>query len=193
MANIVEQLLTEAKALLTGHFLLTSGLHSDKYMQCAKLMVNPKNTEVVAKEIAKGFESEEVAIVVAPAMGGILIGYEVARAMGIKSMFTERVNGVMELRRGFEIPVGTKVIIVEDVVTTGKSTLEVKTLLEGMGAVVVGVGAIIDRTGGKVDLGVKLVATYAPEIRTYEANECPLCQAGELALVKPGSRVQVPQ
>ena len=184
----VEALLTNAQALLTGHFLLTSGLHSNKYMQCAKVMVNPKDTEIIGRFIADGFEADNIDIVVAPAMGGILIGYEVARALGVSSMFTERVEGKMELRRGFEIPHGARVIIIEDVVTTGKSTNEVKVLLESLGANVVGVGSIIDRSGG-VDFGVKFVSTYAPEIETYTKETCPICAAGDLPLIKPGSRV----
>ena len=187
-AEKIEGLLTEAQALLTGHFLLTSGLHSNKYMQCAKVMVNPKNTETIAKVIAQGFEVDQIDLVVAPAMGGILIGYEVARALGVGSMFTERVDGKMALRRGFEIPQGARVIIIEDVVTTGKSTNEVKVLLESLGANVVGVGSIIDRSGG-VDFGVKFVSTYAPVIETYTKEDCPLCAEGNIELVKPGSRI----
>jgi len=186
----VEDILTKSQALLTGHFLLTSGRHADQYMQCAKVQQYPSELETIAKVIAAGFAGDKIDIVVSPAMGGIVIGYELARQLGAKSIFTERVDGKMELRRGFEIPKGANVIICEDVTTTGQSTREVIEVAKACGANIVGVGVMVDRTGGKLDLGVKFVSAYSRDIASYTAEECPLCKEG-LPLEKPGSRAIV--
>ncbi|MCL2404179.1 MAG: orotate phosphoribosyltransferase [Defluviitaleaceae bacterium] len=183
----VEKILTETGALLNGHFKLTSGRHGAQYMQCAKVLQYPEHTAYIAQVMADGFKGEEVDIVLAPAIGGIVIGYELARALGAKSMFTEREDGKMTLRRGFEIPKGARVIIAEDVVTTGGSTREVMAIAKEHGADIVGVCIMVDRTGGQLDLGVKLVSAYSKAIASYEPDECPLCKEG-LPIVKPGSR-----
>ena len=183
-----KSILEKSEALLTGHFLYTSGKHGGEYMQCAKVLQNPSDTAELAKVIVAGFKGEKIDIVLAPAMGGIIIGYEVARTLDVTSMFAERENGVMTLRRGFAIPKGAKVLVVEDVITTGNSALEVVKIVQEQGGDVVGVGCIVDRTGGEVNLGVKLVAAYSNKMVAYEPEDCPLCKDG-LDLVKPGSRV----
>ena len=183
-----EEILVACGALLTGHFLLTSGRHAGQYMQCAKVQQYPDRLEWMAKSIAEGFDGESVDFVVAPAIGGIVIGYELARQLGARSVFTERVDGKVELRRGFEIPKGARVIVAEDVITTGLSTKEVIDLATECGAQVVGVGVMVDRTGGNLSLGVKVVSAYSKEIASYPADACPLCQAGGPPPVKPGSR-----
>jgi len=182
-----QEILESTKALLTGHFLLTSGRHTNQYMQCAKVLQQPYYTEQLAKVIAKGFENEKVDIVISPAVGGIVIGYELARQFGAISVFAERENGLMTLRRGFSIPKGSKVVVAEDVITTGSSSLEVLEIAKQSGAHVLGIGVIVDRTGGKADLGVKLVSAYSKEIVSYEKDNCPYCKEG-MPLVKPGSR-----
>ena len=183
----VEQILTETGALLTGHFKLTSGRHGAQYMQCAKVMQYPQHTAYIAQVIADGFKGEEIDIVLAPAVGGIIMGYELARALGAKSIFAEREDGKMTLRRGFEIPKGAKVLIAEDVVTTGGSTREVMAIAEEHGANIVGTCSMVDRTGGALDLGVKFVAAYSKAMISYDPEECPLCKEGQ-PIVKPGSR-----
>jgi len=183
----VEQILKETGALLTGHFQLTSGRHGQQYMQCAKVMQYPEHTAYIAEVIAQGFANDKVDIVLAPAIGGIVLGYELARALKAKSLFVERENGVMTLRRGFEIPKGAKVVVAEDVVTTGGTTVEVIEIAKAQGADVVGVGIMVDRSGGQLDLGTKLVAAYSRAIVSYAPDDCPLCKEG-LPAVKPGSR-----
>lgn len=181
------QLLTDAGVLQTGHFRLTSGRHSDRYMQCARVFENPAYAEAICREIAKGFEGERVELVVGPALGGIIISYEVARQLKVRNIFAERENGAMTLRRGFVIEPGTRVLVVEDTVTTGGSVREVIDLVRAKGGVVVGVGAVVDRSGGKVDFGVPLRAAVSMEVVSYEEADCPLCRQG-LPVVKPGSR-----
>lgn len=175
----------ETGVMLEGHFLLTSGRHSDKYMQCAKLFVNPEISEKFAKQLADKFEN--VDIVAGPAVGGIILAYEVARQLGVKNVFFERQEGKMTLRRGFEIPESANVLVVEDVVTTGGSVKEVVNEIQNIGANVIGVGSIVDRSNGKVDFGVPFEAVLSMEVVSYEANECPLCKQG-IPAVKPGSR-----
>jgi len=187
MDKKVEQILLETGALLTGHFQLTSGRHGELYMQCAKVMQYPEHTAYIAKVIAEGFKGDQVDIVLAPAIGGIIMGYELARALKAKSLFVERENGAMTLRRGFEIPKGAKVLVAEDVVTTGGTTKEVIDVAKAHGAEVVGTCSMVDRTGGAIDLGTKFVAAYSKAIASYEPEDCPLCKAGE-PIVKPGSR-----
>jgi len=185
--NQAEKILTETGALLSGHFKLTSGRHGAQYMQCAKVLQYPEHTAYIAQVIAEGFKGEKVDIVLAPAIGGIVIGYELARALGAKSLFTEREDGKMTLRRGFEIPKGAKVVIAEDVVTTGGSTREVIAIAKEYGANIIGACSMVDRTGGRLDLGVKFVAAYSKAMVSYDPDECPLCKEG-LPIVKPGSR-----
>lgn len=175
-------------AILKGHFKLTSGRHSDTYMQSAKLFIDTKQSEIVCKALAEKLAGESIDLVVSPAIGGILMGYEVARQLGVPNIFAERENGEMTLRRGFTIEKGTKVVVVEDVVTTGGSVKEVVRLVQSMGAEVVAVASLVDRSNGNVDFGVKYVNLISMEVVSYEPDECPLCKEGKLDLVKPGSR-----
>ena len=182
----VLSILKETGGLLEGHFLLTSGRHSDKYMQCAKLFEHPNHSEEIAKDIAAAFAEDKVDVVVGPAMGGIILAYEVARQLGVSNAFAERENGKMALRR-FEIKPGQRVLVVEDVVTTGGSGVEVIGLLRSLGAEVVGVGLVVDRSNGKVDFGCKKHAVLTTEVVSWPAEECPICDS-DVPLVKPGSR-----
>lgn len=188
MENRVLELLEESKALLTGHFLLSSGKHSDKYIQCAKLIQYPEKTEEVCKIIKEKIDADgiKVDLVVGPAMGGIIIAYELGRALGVPAIFTERQDDVMTLRRGFEIPEGANVLVVEDVVTTGKSSFETIKVIEDHGANCLGIACLADRTSGR-DIGTKLYPAISLEINIYDEEECPFCKE-ELELVKPGSR-----
>lgn len=188
MENRVLELLEESKALLTGHFLLSSGKHSDKYIQCAKLIQYPEKTEEVCKIIKEKIDADgiKVDLVVGPAMGGIIIAYELGRALGVPAIFTERQDDVMTLRRGFEIPEGANVLVVEDVVTTGKSSFETIKVIEDHGANCLGIACLADRTSGR-DIGTKLYPAISLEINIYDKEECPFCKEG-LELVKPGSR-----
>jgi len=173
--------------MLTGHFLLTSGRHSKHYMQCAKLFQYPQYSKLFCANLIYQFEGKQIDMVVGPAVGGIIMAYEVASQLGVKNIFAERENGVMTFRRGFEIQPGANVLVVEDVVTTGGSVAEVIELIKGTGANVVGVGCIVDRSNGKVDFGVPFRAVVFTEVVSYLPEECPLCKEG-LPLVKPGSR-----
>lgn len=184
----VIEILKETEVLLEGHFLLTSGKHSAKYMQCAKLLQYPKYTEEIARHLASKFKDENIDIIIAPAVGGIIFGYEVARQLGAKNLFAERVNGKMELRRGFEIPKGAKVLVAEDVVTTGGSVKEVIEAVEKQGGEVVGVVVVVDRSNGTVEFGTRFEAALTTEVVAYEANDCPLCKEGNSVPIKPGSR-----
>lgn len=184
----VKEILKESEALSSGHFLLTSGRHSDNYMQCAKLLQNPKQTEEIIEGMASEFKEDNIDIVVGPAIGGIIISYEFARQLNTLSYFTERENNTMTLRRGFAIPEGSRVLVVEDVITTGGSVREVIDIVEKQGGVVVGVAVIVDRTGGKIDFGTKLVTAFSETLVSYAPDECPLCKEGKLSLEKPGSK-----
>lgn len=180
-------LMTELQSLLRGHFLLSSGRHSDTYFQCARLLQFPELAKELGAALGKRFDSVRFDLVVAPALGGVLIGHEVARAIGRRFVFTERQEGVMSLRRGFEIEPKEKVLIVEDVVTRGTSVHEVVKVVEEAGGVPAGLGAIVDRTGTDVELPLPLQSLVRIEVATYEPDDCPLCRGGE-PLVKPGSR-----
>lgn len=182
------KIFSDATALLEGHFLLTSGRHSNQYMQCAQVLKYPAYTEQLARHLAQVFRDEKVDLVVGPAMGGIVVAYEVARQLGVLAMFTERQNGTMTLRRGFFIAPGQRVLVVEDVVTTGGSVREVMEVVERYGAKVVGVGVLVDRSNKTVDFGVKQAAVLSLNVASWEPGDCQLCKEGKLALVKPGSR-----
>lgn len=184
----VEEVLRESGVLLEGHFLLTSGKHSDKYMQCAKIFRRTKFSEELCAALAEMYKDEQINAVIGPAMGAVQMAYEVSRSIGCENFFTEREDGKMVLRRGFEITPGMRCLIVEDVVTTGGSVMEVIDLVKSAGGVVVGVGSIVDRSNGKVDFGVPFKAVYPVEVIAWEAGGCPLCKEGKLPLVKPGSR-----
>ena len=183
----------ETGAYLSGHFRLTSGLHSNEYLQCARVLQNPALAERMGRELAAQLApdgSARCGLVASPALGGLIIGHEVARAIGCRFIFTERdaPTGKMILRRGFAVEPGETAVVVEDVVTTGGSTREVIAVLQAAGVRVLGAGSIIDRTGGKVDLGVPRVALAVLETSTWKPEECPLCRDG-VPVEKPGSRV----
>ena len=180
-------LMKELGALHSGHFLLSSGLHSDTYFQCAKILQFPDLARELGAAMADFFADTPHDLVVSPAMGGILIGHEVARALGRRFVFSERKDGVMMIRRGFEIAQGEKVIIAEDVVTRGTSLLEVIKCVEDAGGVVTGLTSIIDRTGGDVELPLPLQSLARVKVETFDPAGCPLCADG-LEVVKPGSR-----
>ncbi len=184
-----ERIFEATGALQKGHFLLTSGLHSSTYFQCALVLQYPEYLEAFCRDIVEFFteEEEEYDVVIAPAVGGIVVAYEVGRQLGVRSIFAERENGKMTLRRGFQIAPGETVLVVEDVITTGESVKEVIQLVEERGGFVAGVGAVVDRSGGKAKLGVPLFATYTTRAVTYKPDKCPLCMEN-IPLVKPGSR-----
>ena len=180
-------MLKEAGVLLEGHFLLTSGRHSDKYMQCAKIFQDAKYSVPLCAELVAQYRDENVELVIGPAIGAISMSYEVGKQLGVRNIFAERENGVMTLRRGFTIEKGERVLIVEDVVTTGGSVREVMDLVRDCGGEIVGVGSIVDRTGGKIDFGVPYRSAFSMDITSYEPDHCPICKTG-MPLVKPGSR-----
>jgi orotate phosphoribosyltransferase len=180
-------LFEEKGALLRGHFLLTSGLHSDAYLQCALVLQYPDIAERIGASIARLFADAEPDCVVSPAVGGIVIGQEVARSLGVRAMFTERESNTMTLRRGFSVAAGERVLVVEDITTTGGSVQEVVDAAARAGATVVGVGAIIDRSGGKARFNVPFKPLACLEVATFSEAECPLCRQGTPAC-KPGSR-----
>ncbi len=179
---------SDSGALMEGHFLLTSGRHSNQYMQCAQVLQYPAYTEQLAKHIADKFENDGIELVVGPAMGGIIVSYEVARQLGVPGIFAERKDGQMEIRRGFTINPGQKVLVVEDVVTTGGSVREVIDAVKEAGGEVAGVAVLVDRSNGSVTFGVKQEAVLAMDIQSWEQAECPLCQEGKTEAYKPGSR-----
>ena len=182
------EIFKETEVLLEGHFLLTSGRHSNQYMQCAKILQYPNYAEELAKGLAEEFKEDSIDMVVGPAMGGIIIAYELARQLNVKNLFTERENGKMTLKRGFTIPKGAKVLVAEDVVTTGGSVFEVMDIVKEQGGEVAGVAVLVDRSNGTIDFGTKLRAALTADVISYEAEECPLCKEGKLPIVKPGSR-----
>lgn len=182
----------ETGAYLRGHFRLTSGLHSPEYLQCALVLQHPRFAEHFGRMLASEFRRVEpalnVSVVASPAIGGLIIGHEVARALGARFIFTERdAGGRMVLRRGFSVDPGETAVVVEDVVTTGGSSREVIDILKDAGARVLAAGSIIDRSGGSADLGVPRVALKTLEVVAYREEDCPMCRAGS-PVVKPGSR-----
>ncbi|WP_242510090.1 orotate phosphoribosyltransferase [Hymenobacter persicinus] len=189
-AAALEQQLQQEDALLRGHFRLSSGLHSDTYVQCARFLRRPDLAEPAARQLAALIREAGLMpdLVVGPAMGGVVMGYELARQLGVPGIFTERDDtGQMTLRRGFTIEPGQQIVIAEDVVTTGKSTNEVARLLTELGAKVLAVASLIDRTGGEASLSFPNFALLPVTAATYAPDECPLCRAG-IPVVKPGSR-----
>ena len=182
-----EKLLNLLEVIQTGHFQLSSGLHSDRYVQCARLFEFPIAGEEICREMAGLYQGGRVDVVAGPAMGGVIMAYAVAHGLGVRSIFAERENGKLTLRRGFSVSPGSRVLVVEDVVTTGGSVKELIELLKENGAEIAGVGAVVDRTGGSVDFGVPFRSMMLMEHRAWEASECPLCREG-VPLVKPGSR-----
>lgn len=174
-------------ALLEGHFRLTSGLHSPGYLQCALVLQHPRDAEALGAALASRVRSLGAHVVLSPALGGIVIGQEVGRALGVRAIFAERQDGALTLRRGFSLEPGETVLVVEDVVTTGGSTRETMEVARAAGAVVVGACSIVDRSGGNQQLGVPYHALLPMDVKTYQPDQCPLCQQG-IPVVKPGSR-----
>lgn len=183
----IMDIFTTTGAMLTGHFRLTSGKHSNRYFQCAQVLQHPRYTEILCSELARRFAGQGVATVIGPAMGGIIVSYEVARALEARSLFTERENGKMVLRRNFSIAPGEKILVVEDVITTGGSVAEVIEVARSLGAEVVGVGVLVDRSNGRAALGVPTESLIEVTVEAFEPDHCPLCAQGTPA-IKPGSR-----
>jgi orotate phosphoribosyltransferase len=185
--SLVTRLLEESGALRHGHFLLSSGLHSPAYVQCALLLEDPVRARQVGKELAEELHQFHPDSVLSPALGGIVIGHEVAAALGVHFRFAERKGEEMGLRRGFTLRQGERVVVIEDVVTTGRSTLETASLATARGARVVAIGSIIDRTAGRNPFDLPYKSLLELNLPSYTAVECPLCQAGGTP-EKPGSR-----
>ena len=181
------QILKNTGAILSGHFLLSSGIHSDGYIQCARILQYPYHSDQVLRLIAQKVRHLDIEIVVGPALGGIIVAYELGRQLHTKAMFAERKDGIMQFRRGFVIKPGDKVLITEDVVTTGKSTMEVKELVEERGADVIGVACIVDRRSKEYNLDIPLYGALKMDIKTYAPENCPLCRKG-VPIENPGSR-----
>lgn len=179
------KLLKESEALLEGHFLLSSEKHSPKYVQCAKLMQYTDKAEKMVSLVADKVKNLDIELIVGPAMGGIRPAYELGRQLGIRTIFTERIEGEMTLRRGFEIKKGEKILIMEDVVTTGKSSLETAEVLENLGGKVVGIGCLVDRKVSVLD--IPIYSSIELFFETFEEKYCPMCKE-ESKAVKPGSR-----
>jgi orotate phosphoribosyltransferase len=177
----------KTEALLTGHFLLTSGRHSDRYFQCAKVLQYPEYTEKLCKMISDNFKGVEIDTVIAPAIGGLVVGQEVARQLNKRFIFAEREDKKLSLRRGFTLDKNEKVLVCEDVVTIGGSVFEVIDIVKNNKANVVGVGFIVDRSNGKVNFGYPQFSTLKMDVVSYLPDECPLCRE-DIELVKPGSR-----
>jgi orotate phosphoribosyltransferase len=176
-----------AGALLAGHFVLSSGLHSPVYLQCAKALESTSSAAEFGAALAQQFSDGQIETVASPAIGGIVIGYEVARQLGVRFIWTEREAGRMTLRRGFQVRAGERVLVVEDVITTGGSTREAIAALTGAGAQVVAAASIIDRSGGKADVGVPRVTLATLDVPAVTPADCEACQRGDQA-IKPGSR-----
>jgi orotate phosphoribosyltransferase len=191
-ADSVLELFRSTGAYLTGHFRLTSGLHSPSYMQCALVLQHPSAAAELGGKLAaelRTLAGAPISVVVSPALGGVIIGHEVARALGTRFVFTERdaATGKMTLRRGFSLQPGENAVVVEDVITTGGSTRDVVDVLRQVGANVVAAGSIIDRSGGRAEVGAPRVALATLDVTAHRPEECPLCAQG-LPVVKPGSR-----
>lgn len=186
-ADAVLKIFQDNGALFSGHFQLSSGLHSGKYLQCALVLQYPQVASKLGKALAGLFPGEKIDSVIAPAVGGIIVAHEVARALRVKAIFTERVEGKMALRRGFSIVKGERVLVVEDVLTTGGSVKEVMEVVKSGGGLVVGVGVLVNRSGGSVNLGVKCQALLSLDIEVFPPRDCPLCRE-RVPLEKPGSR-----
>ena len=175
-------------ALLEGHFILSSGLHSPKYLQCALALQQPEDAKRFGELIAERFRDTEIDCVASPAIGGLVIGFAVASALNVRFLWTERQGGIMTLRRGFSLRPGEKILVVEDVITTGGSTRECIAALEENGGSVVAAASIIDRSNGTADVGVRRVALLEMDVPTFKPEGCSLCKSGSMA-VKPGSRL----
>jgi orotate phosphoribosyltransferase len=176
--NEVLRLLEKTGAVLHGHFLLTSGLHSPMYVEKFQVLQYPEYTEALCKELAARFAADRVELVVGPVTGGILLAHETGKALKTRAIFTEREEGRMTLKRGFAITPGTRVLVVEDIVTTGGSVAEVLSVVREKGGIPVGVGLLVDRSGGRVDFGVKTAALLKLDVPAFKPEDCPLCKEG---------------
>lgn len=190
VARLALRLMEESGALQHGHFLLSSGLHSGAYVQCALLLEDPVRSRRIGDELANRLRAFHPDSVLAPALGGVIIGHEVATSLGVPFRFTERKGEEMGLRRGFQLRQGERVVIIEDVVTTGRSTLETAALATGRGARVVAIGSIIDRAAGRTPFDVPYRALLPLDLPSFHPADCPLCQDGAPPPEKPGSRPQ---
>lgn len=179
------EIFTEVEALMEGHFLLSSGKHSNRYVQCAKLLQYPDKAAKVLSVAVDKIKDLGIDLVVGPAMGGVVVSYELGRQLGVPAIFTEREDGEMTLRRGFEVKAGQKVIIAEDVVTTGKSSLETIKVIEERGGEVVGIASLVDRKSSSIDYPIFSCIEFF--IESFDKEDCPLCKEGK-EIVKPGSR-----
>lgn len=190
MMDIYQEFI-DAEAILKGHFILSSGLHSDTYMQCARVLMDPDRADRLCSELANEVQDvlnlDEIDMVVAPAMGGVVVGYEMGRQLGKETIFCERVDGIFALRRGFHIPEGAKVLLIEDVVTTGKSSLEAVKCIEAQGAEVVAEACLVDRSNGEAELPFPLIALLSVEVQTFESTNVPE-SLKDVPAQKPGSR-----
>ena len=174
--------------LKNGHFILTSGRHSGQYMQMAQASKHADVNENLCKNLAEKFKDYEIDVVISPAVGGLLVGYEMSKILGVPNIFCERENGIMSLRRGFQIEPGQKVLVVEDVITTGGSVKEVISVVEEAGGDIVGVGVLVDRSNGKIAFDYPFNSLLGIEIESYDKDDCPICKEGKIPAVKPGSR-----
>jgi len=184
--NILERF-NETDALLEGHFVLSSGLHSPNYLQCALALQDPANAAEFGRLIAERFFGQQFDAVASPAIGGLVIGFATAQSLGVRFIWTERENGAMKLRRGFSVKNGERILVVEDVITTGGSTRECIAALESRGARVAAAASIVDRSNGVADVGVPRISLVSLDVPSYKPEECPLCEAG-IEAIKPGSR-----
>ena len=182
----IQSILEQTKALLKGHFLLTSGRHSEYYVEKIRIINQPDKVEILCKELANRLQQIDCDIVVGPAYGGIVLAYEVAKNLKKQFVFTQRKDEKMSIRSGFQVKAGMKAIIIEDIVTTGGSVMEVKELLTEMGVAITAIGLIVDRSNGKVDFGIPTFPLLTMDIQSWEATECPLCKQ-EIPVHKPGA------
>jgi orotate phosphoribosyltransferase len=190
VTDSVEQMFEKSGALLKGHFLLTSGLHSPVYWEKARVLQYPEYTEKLCKTIADHYRDRGISVVAGPTTPGIILAYETARQLGVRGIFAEKVeSGGREFRRGFEIDPGEKVLVVDDIFTTGGSIRDVLDAVEKLGGSVAGIGVLVDRSTRKIDFGVPFFACHKTQVITYDPRECPLC-AGGIPLVKPGGSRQ---
>jgi orotate phosphoribosyltransferase len=185
--DAVLRLFRDSGALLEGHFRLSSGLHSGGYLQCALVLQHPRHAEELGRALGEALAGFGANVVLSPALGGLIIGHETGRALAVRAIFAERQDRVLTLRRGFSLGPADRVVVIEDVVTTGGSTKETMAVARAAGATVVGAGAVIDRSGGNSDLGVPFASLVTLSLPTYDADACPMCKAGT-PITKPGSR-----
>lgn len=185
--NTLIEIFKETGALLEGHFKLSSGRHSDRYLQCARVLQYPDHARNLCSRLAAMFRVHPIAGVIAPALGGVIVAHEVAAALGVKAVFGERVDGMMTLRRGFQINPGENYIVVEDVITTGKSTREIIDLVESCSGHVAGIGCLADRSIQDLNLPFPPVSLLRLEFANWDPSECPLCKSN-VPIVSPGSR-----